>query len=275
MINEQTKSIYIEVLLRELNRLQSELPHARDMANHSKSMYEYYTQKELMINSQIDQVKQEIEKAKNNEFSMIPEKESKITKIDSKLTKVDEEADGLFNEIQELKRQANASEDSLEKTRLLAQAKSKTIKLRELQSKRIKFGNRQRSVLLKKNKKAALKRKMIAKQEAIVARNEIKARELDEKQMNLDPDKFLNALVVDKVLDVRRKSNEWKASFDRQVLENLKNSKLVGIKGARAIAVAKTAGQRLRERVKPVLSAMADMIRPEENSSEPRVVNRK
>ena len=94
MINEQTKSIYIEVLLRELNRLQSELPHARDMANHSKSMYEYYTQKELMINSQIDQVKQEIEKAKNNEFSMIPEKESKITKIDSKLTKVDEEADG-------------------------------------------------------------------------------------------------------------------------------------------------------------------------------------
>ena len=266
MISDTTKSIYIGVLLRELEGLKAELPHVRDMANHSKSMHDYFTERELMLTAQIDQVKQEIEKAKNDEFSMIPEKESQVTKIDSKLSEVIDESQQLTEEISTLNEAAANTTDSLEKSRLLAEARAKTIKLRDLQSKRTKFGNRQRSILLKKNKKESLKRKMIAKQEAIVVKSEMKAADIAKKQDNLDDDKFLNALVVDKVLEVRRRASEWKASFDKDVLENLKNSRFVGIKGARAIAIAKTAGQRLRDRVSPVLSTMLDFKGPEDTN---------
>ncbi len=271
MVNDETKAIYLDVLNRELNRLQSELPHVKDMANQSKAMNDYYTQRELMIVSQIEQVKKEIEKAKNNEFSMISDKDTKIEKIDSKISEVNEEADKLYSEIDSLRRAADSAEDSLEKTRLLAKAKSKQKRLEELQSKRIKFSNRQRSILLRKNKKESLKRKMIAKQEIAIAKNEVKAKEAYDKQMHLE-DNFVNDLVVDNALEVKRRSNEWKVSFNRDVLDNLKESKLVGIKGARAIAIAKTAGQRLRDRINPALSELSKMIRPEENTSEPRVV---
>ena len=271
MINEDTKSAYLDVLTRELARLQAELPHVKEMVNQSKAMNEYYAQREIMLTSQIGQVKKEIEKARNNEFSMINENDTKVTKIDSKLEEVNDEADELFNEIDSLKREAASTEDTLEKSIILADIKSKESRLRKLQSKRIKFSNRQRSILLHKNKKESLKRRVLAKQEAKIARSEAKAREADEKQMNLN-ESFVNDLVVDKVLDAKRRSNEWKASFDRQVLDNLKDSKFVGIKGARAIAIAKTAGQRLRARINPVVEELKKMVRPEEGSSEPVIV---
>ena len=270
MISEQTKSEYIGVLLRELERLQLELPHVKERDNQSKMMHEYYTQRELVLSTQIDQIKKEIEKAKNNEFSMIPEGNNRITRIDSKITEVNEEAQRIADEIDSLERQARSAEDSLEKNTLLAEARSKEKKLRQLQSRRIKFSNRQRSVLLRKNKKESLKRRVLAQQEVRAARHEMKAREADDKQMNLEKG-FVNDLVVDKALEVKRRTNEWKASFDRDVLDNMRNSKFVGIKGARAMAIAKTAGQRLRERINPALSELSKMIRPEERSSEPRV----
>ena len=263
MASIDTKNIYIDILNRELSRLQSELPHVKYMATQSKLMSDHFTERELMLTAQIDQVKQEIEKAKNDEFSMIPEKENQVTKIDSKLSKVIDESQQLTEEISTLNEAAANTTDPLEKSRLLADARAKTIRLEDLRSKRIKFGNRQRSVLLKKSKKESLKREMIAKQEAIVVRSEMKAREANDKQMNLE-ESFVNDLVVDKALEVKRRTNEWKASFDRQVLENLKNSKLVGIKGARAIAIAKTVGQRLRDR--PVLSTMLDFKGPEDTN---------
>ena len=270
MISEDTKIIYVNVLARELSRLQSELPHVRYMANQSKIMSEYYMKRELSLNAQIDQVKKEIEKAKNGEFTMIPEKGNKVTRIDSKLTDVVDESDKLNNEISELSEQAANTNDSIEKTKLLAEIRTKSARLRKLQTKRIKFSNRQRSVLLRKNKKESLKRRVLAEQEVRVARSEMKAKEADEKQMNLK-DNLVNDLVVDKALDVKRRANEWKASFDRDVLDNMRNSKFVGIKGARAIAIAKTAGQRLRDRINPALSDLSKMIRPEERPSEPRV----
>ena len=270
MISEDTKIIYVNVLARELSRLQSELPHVRYMANQSKIMSEYYMKRELSLNAQIDQVKKEIEKAKNGEFTMIPEKGNKVTRIDSKLTDVVDETDKLNNEISELSEQAANTNDSIEKTKILAEIRTKSARLRKLQTKRIKFSNRQRSILLRKNKKESLKRRVLAEQEVRVARSEMKAKETDEKQMNLK-DNFVNDLVVDKALDVKRRANEWKASFDRDVLDNMRNSKFVGIKGARAIAIAKTAGQRLRDRINPALSELSKMIRPEERASEPRV----
>lgn len=270
MANQDTKSIYIDVLQRELARLKAELPHVQNMLNQTKFMNEYYTKRELMINAQIDQVKKEIEQAKNNDFTMIPDKENSVTKIDSKLDEVEEETNLIVSDIESLKKQAEATNDSIEKGIILSDIRSKSDELRKLQSKRIKFSNRQRSILLRKNKKESLKRSVLAKQEANVIRSEIKARDADCKQMNLE-DNFVNDLVVDKVLDVKRRSNEWKASFDRQVLDNLKKSKFVGIKGARAMAIAKTAGQRLRDRVNPVLSELSKMVRPEEGSIEPRV----
>lgn len=267
MASIDTKNIYIDILNRELSRLQSELPHVKYMATQSKLMSDRFTERELMLTAQIDQVKQEIEKAKNDEFSMIPEKENQVTKIDSKLSEVIDESQQLTEEISTLNEAAANTTDSLEKSRLLADARAKTIRLEELRSKRIKFGNRQRSILLKKSKKESLKREMIAKQEAIVVKSEMKAADIARKQVvDLDDDKFLNALVVDKVLEVRRRASEWKASFDKDVLENLKNSKLVGIKGARALAIAKTAGQRLRDRVSPALSAMLDFKGPEDTN---------
>ena len=266
MASIDTKNIYIDILNRELSRLQSELPQVKYMATQSKLMSDRFTERELMLTAQIDQVKQEIEKAKNDEFSMIPEKENQVTKIDSKLSEVIDESQQLTEEISTLNEEAANTTDSLEKSRLLAEARAKTIRLEDLRSKRIKFGNRQRSILLKKSKKESLKREMIARQEAKVVKSEMKAKELDRKQMDNDDDKFLNALVVDKVLEVRRRASEWKASFDRQVLENLKNSRFVGIKGARAIAIAKTAGQRLRDRVSPVLSTMLDFKGPEDTN---------
>ena len=57
MISEDTKIIYVNVLARELSRLQSELPHVRYMANQSKIISEYYMKRELSLNAQIDQVK--------------------------------------------------------------------------------------------------------------------------------------------------------------------------------------------------------------------------
>lgn len=270
MISEDTKIIYVNVLARELSRLQSELPHVRYMANQSKILSEYYMKRELSLNAQIDQVKKEIEKAKNGEFTMIPEKGNKVTRIDSKLTDVVDETDKLNNEISELSEQAANTNDSIEKTKILAEIRTKSARLRKLQTKRIKFSNRQRSVLLRKNKKESLKRRVLAEQEVRVARSEMKAKEADEKQMNLK-DTFVNDLVVDKALDVKRRANEWKASFNRDVLDNMRNSKFVGIKGARAIAIAKTAGQRLRDRINPALSELSKMVRPEERSNEPRV----
>ena len=270
MISEDTKIIYVNVLARELSRLQSELPHVRYMANQSKIISEYYMKRELSLNAQIDQVKKEIEKAKNGEFTMIPEKGNKVTRIDSKLTDVVDEADKLNNEISELSEQAANTNDSIEKTKLLAEIRTKSARLRKLQTKRIKFSNRQRSVLIRKNKKESLKRRVLAEQEVRVARSEMKAKEADEKQMNLK-ENFVNDLVVDKALDVKRRANEWKASFDRDVLDNMRNSKFVGIKGARAMAIAKTAGQRLRDRINPALSELSKMVRPEERSNEPRV----
>ena len=271
MIDEDTKNIYLDVLERELRRLQSELPHVRDMASQSKAMNEYYAQREIMLTSQIEQVKKEMEKAKNNEFGMDFENDTKVAKIDSKITDVKDEADDLSNEIDELRSIAANTDDRIEKGIILADIRTKENRLRELQRKRIKFSNRQRSILLRKNKKESLKRQMIAKQEAKVARSEIKARDADEKQMNLK-EGFVNDLVVDKALDVKRRTNEWKASFDRDVLENLKESKLVGIKGARAIAIAKTAGQRLRARINPAVEELKKMVRPEEGTREPVVV---
>ena len=47
MISEDTKIIYVNVLARELSRLQSELPHVRYMANQSKIISEYYMYLEL------------------------------------------------------------------------------------------------------------------------------------------------------------------------------------------------------------------------------------
>ena len=270
MISEDTKIIYVNVLARELSRLQSELPHVRYMANQSKIISEYYMKRELSLNAQIDQVKKEIEKAKNGEFTMIPEKGNKVTRIDSKLTDVVDETDKLNNEISELSEQAANTNDSIEKTKLLAEIRTKSARLRKLQTKRIKFSNRQRSVLIRKNKKESLKRRVLAEQEVRVARSEMKAKEADEKQMNLK-ENFVNDLVVDKALDVKRRANEWKASFDRDVLDNMRNSKFVGIKGARAMAIAKTAGQRLRDRINPALSELSKMVRPEERSNEPRV----
>lgn len=270
MISEDTKIIYVNVLARELSRLQSELPHVRYMANQSKIISEYYMKRELSLNAQIDQVKKEIEKAKNGEFTMIPEKGNKVSRIDSKLTDVVDEADKLNNEISELSEQAANTNDSIEKTKLLAEIRTKSARLRKLQTKRIKFSNRQRSVLIRKNKKESLKRRVLAEQEVRVARSEMKAKEADEKQMNLK-ENFVNDLVVDKALDVKRRANEWKASFDRDVLDNMRNSKFVGIKGARAMAIAKTAGQRLRDRINPALSELSKMVRPEERSNEPRV----
>ena len=270
MISEDTKIIYVNVLARELSRLQSELPHVRYMANQSKIMSEYYMKRELSLNAQIDQVKKEIEKAKNGEFTMIPEKGNKVTRIDSKLTDVVDETDKLNNEISELSEQAANTNDSIEKTKLLAEIRTKSARLRKLQTKRIKFSNRQRSVLIRKNKKESLKRRVLAEQEVRVARSEMKAKEADDKQMNLK-ENFVNDLVVDKALDVKRRANEWKASFDRDVLDNMRNSKFVGIKGARAMAIAKTAGQRLRDRINPALSELSKMVRPEERSNEPRV----
>lgn len=270
MISEDTKIIYVNVLARELSRLQSELPHVRYMANQSKIISEYYMKRELSLNAQIDQVKKEIEKAKNGEFTMIPEKGNKVTRIDSKLTDVIDETDKLNNEISELSEQAANTNDSIEKTKLLAEIRTKSARLRKLQTKRIKFSNRQRSVLIRKNKKESLKRRVLAEQEVRVARSEMKAKEADDKQMNLK-ENFVNDLVVDKALDVKRRANEWKASFDRDVLDNMRNSKFVGIKGARAMAIAKTAGQRLRDRINPALSELSKMVRPEERSNEPRV----
>ena len=270
MISEDTKIIYVNVLARELSRLQSELPHVRYMANQSKIISEYYMKRELSLNAQIDQVKKEIEKAKNGEFTMIPEKGNKVSRIDSKLTDVVDEADKLNNEISELSEQAANTNDSIEKTKLLAEIRTKSARLRKLQTKRIKFSNRQRSVLIRKNKKESLKRRVLAEQEVRVARSEMKAKEADDKQMNLK-ENFVNDLVVDKALDVKRRANEWKASFDRDVLDNMRNSKFVGIKGARAMAIAKTAGQRLRDRINPALSELSKMVRPEERSNEPRV----
>lgn len=270
MISEDTKIIYVNVLARELSRLQSELPHVRYMANQSKIISEYYMKRELSLNAQIDQVKKEIEKAKNGEFTMIPEKGNKVTRIDSKLTDVVDESDKLNNEISELSEQAANTNDSIEKTKLLAEIRTKSARLRKLQTKRIKFSNRQRSVLIRKNKKESLKRRVLAEQEVRVARSEMKAKEADDKQMNLK-ENFVNDLVVDKALDVKRRANEWKASFDRDVLDNMRNSKFVGIKGARAMAIAKTAGQRLRDRINPALSELSKMVRPEERSNEPRV----
>lgn len=270
MISEDTKIIYVNVLARELSRLQSELPHVRYMANQSKIISEYYMKRELSLNAQIDQVKKEIEKAKNGEFTMIPEKGNKVTRIDSKLTDVIDETDKLNNEISELSEQAANTNNSIEKTKLLAEIRTKSARLRKLQTKRIKFSNRQRSVLIRKNKKESLKRRVLAEQEVRVARSEMKAKEADDKQMNLK-ENFVNDLVVDKALDVKRRANEWKASFDRDVLDNMRNSKFVGIKGARAMAIAKTAGQRLRDRINPALSELSKMVRPEERSNEPRV----
>jgi chromosome segregation ATPase len=236
-------------------------------------MHEYYTKRELVLSTQIDQIKKEIEKAKSNEFSMIPEGNNRITRIDSKITEVNEEAQKIADEIDSLESQARSTEDSLEKNTLMAEARSKEKKLRQLQSRRIKFSNRQRSVLLRKNKKESLKRRVLAQQEVRAARHEMKAREANDKQMNLE-ESFVNDLVVDKALEVKRRTNEWKASFDRDVLNNMRNSKFVGIKGARAMAIAKTAGQRLRDRINPALSELSKMIRPEERSSEPRVATR-
>lgn len=271
MISDDTKNIYIDVLTRELSRLKSELPHVQYMAQQSKAMNDYYTEQEVMINSQIDQVKREIEKAKNNDFGAISENDTKVEKIDSKLTEVKEETDELLNEIDSLRERAENTDDSIEKAGILIDIESKQKRLRELQSKRIKFSNRQRSILLRKGKKESLKRNMISKQEAKVAMSEARAKDADDKQMNLK-ESFVNDLIVDKVLDVKRRTNEWKASFDRDVLDNLKESKLVGIKGARAIAIAKTAGQRLRDRVNPVLSELSKMVRPEASTSEPVIV---
>lgn len=271
MINDDTKNIYIDVLARELSRLQSELPHVRYMATQSKVMNDYYTKRELMLTNQIDQVKKEIEMARNNEFSFDIDNDRKASKTNEKLNEVTEEAAVLSDEISLLRDRAANTDDSIEKDAIIIDINSKEKRLRELQSKRIKFSNRQRSILLRKNKKESLKRGMIAKQEAKVAVSEAKAKDADEKQMNLK-EGFVNDLVVDKVLDVKRKSSEWKASFDRAVLDNLKNSKFVGIKGARAMAIAKTAGQRLRDRINPALSELSKMIRPEEKPSEPRIV---
>ena len=264
MASIDTKNIYIGILNRELSRLQSELPHAKYMATQSRLMSDHYAERELMLTAQIDQVKKEIEKAKNDEFTMIPENENQITRIDSKLSEIIDESQQLTEEISTLNEAAANTVDSLDKSRLLAEARAKSVRLEQLRTKRIKFGNRQRSILLKKSKKEALKRKMISKQEVIVVTSDMKAADIARKQDNLDDDKFLNALVVDKVLEVRRRASEWKASFDRDVLENLKNSRFVGIKGARAIAIAKTAGQRLRDRVSPALSAMLDFKGPED-----------
>lgn len=271
MISDQTKSEYIGVLLRELERLQLELPHVKDMAKQSKLMNEHYTQKELMITSQISQVKKEIEKARNNEFGMIPEGDNRITRIDSKITEANDEIHEVAEDIDSLERKAGLTEDSVERMALLAEMRSKEKRLRQLQRKNVKFSNRQRSILLRKNKKESLKRRVLAEQEARVAMSEMKAADLDRKQTDIDDEKFLNALVVEKVLDVRRRANEWKASFDRKVLDNMRNSKFVGIKGARAMAIAKTAGQRLRDRINPSLSELSKMIRPEEKSNENKV----
>ena len=122
-------------------------------------------------------------------------------------SKVIDEYKQLSDEIGTLNEEAANTTDSIEKNKLLAEASAKSKKLQELQSKRIKFGNRQRSLLLKKSKKESLKRRMIAKQEVSVAKSEIKARKIDEKQMNLK-ENFVNDLIVDNVLEVRRRSNE-------------------------------------------------------------------
>ena len=57
----------------------------------------------------------------------------------------------LNDEISMLSEEAVNTNDSIEKSKLLAEIRVKSARLRKLQTKRIKFSNRQRSVLLKKN----------------------------------------------------------------------------------------------------------------------------
>ena len=56
MASIDTKNIYIDILNRELSRLQSELPQVKYMATQSKLMSDRFTERELMLTAQIDQV---------------------------------------------------------------------------------------------------------------------------------------------------------------------------------------------------------------------------
>ena len=192
---------------------------------------------------QLEQHKREIEAGTYNYgFSPVTER------LEEKIVEKEEMINTLEDQINNLEeRKANEDLSDSDISIIDAQISYKQKTLEKLKNKTTKLGNRQKSIALRKVRLRGLKDRMIAKQEVRVAKNENKVETLEAKQEALG-DGAIDSL-KDSVLEVRKSINEWKAGFNRAVLEKLKNSKMTGIAGARAIAISKVSIDRLRGRI--------------------------
>ena len=192
---------------------------------------------------QLEQHKREIEAGTYN-FGFSPVTE----RLEEKIVEKEEMINTLEDQINNLEeRKANEDLSDSDISIIDAQISYKQKTLDKLKNKTTKLGNRQKSIALRKVRLRGLRDRMIAKQEVRVAKNENKVETLEAKQESLG-DGPIDSL-KDSVLEVRKSINEWKAGFNRAVLEKLKNSKMTGIAGARAIAISKVSIDRLRGRI--------------------------
>lgn len=162
------------------------------------------------------------------------------------------EKNNLVNSLQEqinALEQRKGTEDLSDKEKSIidAQISYKQKMIDKLKSKVTKLSNRQKSIVAKKVSFRKLRDRMIAKQMVRVAKNENKVETLEAKQESLS-DGVVDTL-RENALETRKSFHDWKAGFDRDVLDKLQRSRLTGIAGARAIAIGKVALDRLRGRI--------------------------
>ena len=193
-------------------------------------------------------------------------------RLEEKIVEKENLANSLQSQIDALE-QRKETEDltDSEKSIIDTQISYKKSVIDKLNKKTTKLSNRQKSIVLRKVRLRELKDRMIAKQQVRVAKNEAKVETLEAAQDSLG-DGVIDSL-KGRALETKQSYHEWKAGFDRDVLDKLQNSRLTGIAGARAIAIGKVALDRLRGRITGRRRNDMDNMMPPQPQQQPVTAN--
>ena len=241
---EKTKNIYLGSLTKYVNELRNELNSVNKSITRSRVFTNRLENRKAELTLEIENTLAKINNIQNSKNLEEMGIDTELTEhYSEKLGENSEEIEETKEKIDELKKDLETVDNVQDKVIIENKIVLLERELKKLKKKDIKFSNRQRSLVIKKDKLNRLRERGFRKQTEKVIKAEMKAEKNQDKIDNSKSDGVVsNALNA--VREVKASYYKKKAFKAREVLNNMDGHSW--IKGARAIAVAKTYTDKLR-----------------------------
>lgn len=242
---ETTKNLYLGSLIKYVNELKNELAGVNKNITRSRVFTNRLENRKAELTLEIENTLQKIDRIqKSNSLDEMGVDTALTEHYAEKLSENEEKINELKDNIGELNDQLEKVDNVEDKILIENKIDLMEKQLKKLNAKEIKFSNRQRSLVLKKDKLNELKNRGIRKQEEEVLKAEIKAQRNQFKIDNSGDGVISN--VLNTVREAKVSYYKRKASNAKEVLKRMDGHSL--IKGARAIAISKTYADKFRKK---------------------------